>query len=68
MDWASRFQSTANADPLLALSILLAGWSLQVWGQELSPRAYFITPVNSNAITLIGSFYTGGVDFNGTSP
>ena len=52
----------------LALSILMAAWSLQVRGQELSPRAYVITPVNSNAITLIGSFYTGGVDFNGTIP
>ena len=52
----------------LALFILVAVWSLQVGGQELSPRAYFITPVHSNAITLIGSFYTGGVDFNGTIP
>src|SRR5271156_4970879 len=54
---------------LLALSMVMASWSLQVLhGQELSPRAYFISPVNSNAITLIGSFYTGGVNFNGTVP
>ncbi len=53
---------------LFALSILMAVCSLQVRGQELSPRAYFITPVNANAITLIASFYTGGVDFNGTIP
>jgi hypothetical protein len=52
----------------LALSILMAVCSLQVRGQELSPRAYFITPANANAITLIASFYTGGVDFNGTIP
>jgi hypothetical protein len=53
----------------LALSTVVAAWSLQAMrGQELAPRAYFITPVNSNAITLIESFYTGGVDFNGTIP
>ena len=53
----------------LALSTVVAAWSLQAMrGQELAPRAYFITPVNSNAITLIESFYTGGLDFNGTIP
>jgi hypothetical protein len=53
----------------LALSTVVAAWSLQAMrGQELAPRAYFITPVNANAITLIESFYTGGVDFNGTIP
>jgi hypothetical protein len=53
----------------LALLTVLAGLSLQpLKGQELSPRAYFITPVNANAITLIGSIYTGGVNFNGTVP
>jgi len=53
---------------LIALLMLMVAWSLQVRGQELSPRAYFITPVNANGITLIGSFYTGGVNFNGTIP
>ena len=33
--------------------------------QELAPRAYIITPVHSNAITLSWSFYDGAVDFNG---
>jgi len=36
--------------------------------QELSPRAYIITPVHSNAINLTWSFYDGGVDFNGVYP
>ena len=36
--------------------------------QELSPRAYLITPVHSNAITLTWSFYDGAVDFNGVYP
>ena len=41
---------------------------MQAAAQDLSPRAYVITPVNSNAITLTWSFYTGGLDFNGTIP
>jgi len=41
---------------------------LMLRGQDLAPRAYFITPVKSNAITLTESFYTGGLDFNGTIP
>ncbi len=36
--------------------------------QDLSPRAYLITPVNSNAVTLTYSFYDGGLNFNGTIP
>lgn len=36
--------------------------------QELAPRAYIITPINSNAITLTWSFYNGAVDFNGIYP
>ena len=38
------------------------------WAQDLSPRAYLITAVHSNAVTLTGSFYDGGVNFNGTVP
>ena len=47
----------------LTLTLAACGWS-----QDLSPRAYLITPVNSNAITVTWSFYDGGVDFNGTIP
>ncbi len=36
--------------------------------QDLSPRAYLITPVRSNAVTLTWSFYDGGLNFNGTIP
>ena len=38
------------------------------WGQDLAPRAYVITPVHGNAITIIWSFYDGGLNFNGTIP
>jgi Putative MetA-pathway of phenol degradation len=36
--------------------------------QDLAPRAYLITPVHANAITLTWSFYSGGVDFNNAVP
>ena len=41
-------------------------WSL--WAQDLAPRAYVITPVDTNAITLTWSFFNGGVNFNGAVP
>jgi hypothetical protein len=36
--------------------------------QDLAPRAYMITPVHGNAITLTWSFYDGGLNLNGTIP
>jgi hypothetical protein len=36
--------------------------------QDLSPRAYVITPVHASTINLTWSFYDGGVNFNGTVP
>jgi hypothetical protein len=39
-----------------------------LFAQDLSPRAYVITPVHSNAVTFTWSFYTGGLNFNGTVP
>ena len=36
--------------------------------QDLSPRAYVITPLHSNAITLTWSFYDGSIDYNGVLP
>jgi len=39
-----------------------------VVAQDLAPRAYFVAPVHSNAITLGWSFYTGSLDFNGVVP
>lgn len=36
--------------------------------QDLAPRAYIITPLHSNAVTLTWAFYDGGVNFNGTIP
>ena len=53
----------------LVLPAAIAICSLQVlWAQDLAPRAYVITPLHSNAITLTWSFYDGGLNFNGTVP
>jgi hypothetical protein len=36
--------------------------------QDLAPRAYLITPVHSNAVTLTWSYYNGSINFNGALP
>jgi len=36
--------------------------------QDLAPRAYVITPIHSNAITLTYSFFDGSLVFEGTIP
>jgi len=36
--------------------------------QDLAPRAYVITPLHSNAVTLTWSFYDGSINFNGALP
>ena len=39
-----------------------------LWAQDLSPRAYVITPLHSNAIIMSYSFYHGSVLFDGAAP
>lgn len=36
--------------------------------QDLSPRAYIITPISANAINLTSSFFDGSINFNGVLP
>ena len=36
--------------------------------QDLAPRAYSITPIRFNAITLSESFFDGSIDYNGVIP
>jgi hypothetical protein len=38
------------------------------WAQDLAPRAYLITPLHSNAITLSESFFDGSIDYSGVIP
>ena len=44
---------------------LTAGFS---HAQDLAPRAYLITPIHSNAVTLTYSFFDGTLLFEGTLP
>jgi hypothetical protein len=53
---------------LLFLMMLLGIFLPCCWAQDLAPRAYLITPLHSNAINLTYSFFTGGLDLNGTIP
>jgi hypothetical protein len=39
-----------------------------IHAQTLAPRAYVITPMDGNAITLSWSYFDGGLDFNGAIP
>jgi hypothetical protein len=43
-------------------------WSGPAAAQELAPRAYLITPLHGNAITLTWSFYDGGLNLNDNIP
>lgn len=48
--------------------LLFAAVASPLRAQDLAPRAYVITPVDSNVIVLTWSYYSGGVDLNGTVP
>src|SRR5580700_11891229 len=53
---------------VLALLVSIVAVAAQVAAQDLAPRAYVVTAVHSNAVTITWGFYTGGLDFNGTVP
>jgi hypothetical protein len=53
----------------LVSSLAVALCSLQVLrAQDLAPRAYVITPLRSNALTLTYGFYDGSLLLNGALP
>jgi hypothetical protein len=52
---------------LVSLAWLLTG-AARLSAQDLAPRAYVITAVHSNAVTITWAFYDGGLNFNGTIP
>ncbi|HUO33534.1 MAG TPA: transporter [Candidatus Acidoferrum sp.] len=39
-----------------------------VWAQDLTPRAYIVTPIHWNAVTVTYSFSDGGILFNDAIP
>jgi hypothetical protein len=53
----------------LTWAMMFAAYSLTLLkAQDLSPRAYVITPLHSNAVTLTYGYYSGSVLFNGAAP
>ena len=53
----------------LVLSAAIAVGSSQLLSaQDLAPRAYVITPLHANAITLTWAFYDGNINYNGALP
>ena len=52
----------------LLSGLLVAGFIVSCCAQDLAPRAYIITPIHSNAITLTWGFYDGGLNINGAAP
>ena len=52
----------------LAVLVCLACVSGVAVAQDLSPRAYVITPVDSNAVVVSYSHLAGGVQFAGALP
>jgi hypothetical protein len=61
-----KFLSAGSRRLVLFFSGCLAAGNCHA--QDLAPRAYLITPIHSNAVTLTYSFYDGGIIFDGTIP
>jgi len=55
-------------DKLRLYAILSFCGATSLMAQDLAPRAYFVTPIHSNAVVLTGSFYHGQADFSGALP
>jgi hypothetical protein len=53
---------------LQCLAVVTVGSSQFLLAQDLAPRAYVITPIHSNAITLTWGFYDGGLNLSGAIP
>ena len=58
----------ANRLRIVTLQLIVLTAVMRLSGQDLSPRAYVITPLRSNAVTLTWSFYDGGIDLGGSIP
>jgi hypothetical protein len=52
----------------IAASLLVVSSATALVGQDLAPRAYVITPVRTNGLTLAYSYNDGSLIFDGTVP
>ena len=59
---------TCECRSLVFLTVTVAYPLLLLRAQDLAPRAYVITPLHSNAVTLTYSFYDGSILFDGAVP
>ncbi len=57
-----------RASKLAWLTAVVACLLQPLCAQDLSPRAYLITPLHANAITLTYAFYDGGLEFGSALP
>ena len=48
--------------------VFIASFLTPLKAQDLSPRAYVITPLHSNAVTVTYGYYSGSILFNGAAP
>jgi hypothetical protein len=53
---------------LVIVAALITWTCAAAYTQDLAPRAYVITPLHSNALTLTSTYYTGGLQFDGAVP
>jgi hypothetical protein len=50
------------------IAVFFASSVVLLHAQDLAPRAYVITPLHSNAVTLTYGFYSGSLILNGAVP
>jgi hypothetical protein len=50
------------------LCFIFALCSALASAQSLAPRAYIITPIHTNAVTLVYSYQSGNLEFTGSTP
>jgi hypothetical protein len=67
MGSATRVEVASVYRTALLISLSLVAYGIAV-AQDLAPRAYLITPIHSNAVTLTYSYYAGDLLFDGAVP
>ena len=64
----SKFGRALAREAIWLLLICSTLTTVNTEAQDLAPRAYLVTPIHSNAITLTYSFFDGELLFDGTVP
>lgn len=60
--------SAARLRLALGMCAIIAAAATNLRAQDLSPRAYIITPVHANAITFTWAYYNGSLNFGNAVP